>query len=92
MLTTSQAAAELGITTGRMRVLIRSGRVQATRTFDGYQIERAALKAIAVRTNGRPRKHTDNCGRTGRVGMVTNCKMDCGCWCHRPRKTKGAAQ
>lgn len=27
--------------------------------------------------------HTDDCGLTGKPGMVTNCKMDCACWCHQ---------
>jgi len=37
-----------------------------------------------MRAKNVGRKHTDNCGRTGRPAVVMNCKMDCGCWCHQP--------
>jgi hypothetical protein len=39
------------------------------------------------------RKHTDNCGRSGRTNVtVPNCKMDCACWCHKldPRSATAA--
>lgn len=33
-----------------------------------------------------PRKHTDNCGRTGKATMAS-CKLDCDCWCHKVPNT-----
>lgn len=31
-------------------------------------------------------KHTDNCGQTGRPGIVSSCRLECRCWCHRVTK------
>ncbi len=60
MLTTTQAAAELGITPSRLRVLIRSKRIPAQETMSGYRIDPRDLKAIAERPTGRPRKAVAN--------------------------------
>jgi excisionase family DNA binding protein len=55
-LTVAQAAEVLGVTPDRVRKLIVSGRLVATR-FGArvYQIEPAALEAVRNRTVGRPR-------------------------------------
>jgi excisionase family DNA binding protein len=52
--TTSTAAAELGVTPGRVRALIAAGRLQATLAGRDWLIEPKALDAVRDRKNGRP--------------------------------------
>ena len=54
LLTTETAAAELGVSAGRVRALIAAGRLRATRFGLGWLIERKALAAVRVRRPGRP--------------------------------------
>ena len=55
-LTTSQAAARLGVSQARVRQLILAGRLPATRHGRDWSIRPDALKLVAVRKAGRPRK------------------------------------
>lgn len=55
MLTVTEASTELQVSPCRVRVLIRSGRLRAVRKGGIWMIERAALGAVRVRVNGRPR-------------------------------------
>lgn len=55
LLTTAQAAAELGISDSRVRQLILAGRLKFIRVGQrGLLIERAALRAVRNRKPGRP--------------------------------------
>ncbi len=56
MLTTEQAAEQLGITPARVRVLIREGRLPAQNFGRAYMISEVDLKLIENRKPGRPRK------------------------------------
>jgi excisionase family DNA binding protein len=52
----TEAAAELGISPSRVRVLIAGGRLKASRIGERvYLIERADLRAVRSRPNGRPK-------------------------------------
>jgi excisionase family DNA binding protein len=55
-LTTTTVAVILGVTTRRVRALIKSGRLTATRAGRDWLIEPKSLDAVKVRTNGRPPK------------------------------------
>lgn len=55
-LTTTQAAARLGVTPARVRQLIRAGRLTAKRHGTDWVIDERALARVAVRKVGRPRK------------------------------------
>jgi excisionase family DNA binding protein len=55
-LTTSEAAEALGVSPPRIRQLILEGRLPATRRGRDLLIERADLRAVAVRKVGRPPK------------------------------------
>lgn len=55
-LTTNQAAAELGVTAGRVRAMIIAGRLKAT-TFNGvWMIAPRDLDKVRDRKPGRPKK------------------------------------
>jgi excisionase family DNA binding protein len=54
-LTVNQAAAELGITPGRVRILISSGRLRAEKVGVQYLIRPRDLEAVRVRKPGRPK-------------------------------------
>lgn len=54
LLTTAQAAAQLGITPNRLRVLIRKKRLPAVRFGRDWQIREADLRLVADRKAGRP--------------------------------------
>lgn len=55
-LSVTEAAAELGISPARVRVLIAGGRLKARRIGERvYLIERADLRAVRSRPPGRPR-------------------------------------
>ena len=57
MPTTQEAAEYLGISTGRIRQLISSGQLEATKGEQGWLIEQAALDARKAQAKtGRPRK------------------------------------
>jgi excisionase family DNA binding protein len=56
MLTTSQVAAELGVTTSRVHALIQSGRLPAQKMGRDYFIEKKDLAKVRVRKPGRPAK------------------------------------
>ena len=55
LLTTAQAATRLGITPGRVRVLIRSGRLPAEKVGRDWVIDETDLQSVSVRKPGRPR-------------------------------------
>ena len=52
--TTTTAAAELGVTRGRINAMIASGRLTAIRLGREWMIEPAALDAVRDRKPGRP--------------------------------------
>jgi excisionase family DNA binding protein len=54
--TTASAAAALGVTPGRIRAMIRAGRLRARRHGRDWSITAAALDAVRDRRPGRPRK------------------------------------
>lgn len=56
MLTTAKAAAELGVTPQRVRALIASGRLKATKEGRDWLIDPPDLEAVRIRKAGRPRK------------------------------------
>jgi excisionase family DNA binding protein len=55
-LTTEQAAARLGVTASRVRVLIRGGRLPAEKFGRAHVIKEADLRLVADRPMGRPPK------------------------------------
>jgi excisionase family DNA binding protein len=56
LLTTQQAAVELGITDSRVRQLIIDGKLPAQRFGRSHMIRRDDLKDVVVGNRGRPRK------------------------------------
>jgi excisionase family DNA binding protein len=54
LLTTGQAARELGISAGRMRQFVTEGRIPVTRTGPYNLIDRDDLEALRQRRPGRP--------------------------------------
>lgn len=56
LLTTSQAAAELGITDSRVRQLILEGKLPAQRFGRSHMIKRSDLKRVEIGKIGRPPK------------------------------------
>jgi len=58
LITSTEAAARLGLSLRRVQELIKAGRLKAT-VFNGtYAIRPADLAAVKVRKPGRPRKST----------------------------------
>jgi excisionase family DNA binding protein len=55
-LTTTEAAAALGVTPQRIRALIAAGRLRAVKVGRDWLIRPPDLEAVRVRTSGRPRK------------------------------------
>lgn len=55
-LTTAQAAKELGISPARVRQLVLSGRLKATKIGRDLFIARSALRVVRERKPGRPLK------------------------------------
>lgn len=55
-LTTTEAAARLGISPRRVQALIVAGRLPATKFGKAWMIEERHLSRVAVRKVGRPRK------------------------------------
>lgn len=56
LLTTQQAAAELGVTDSRVRQLIIDGKLPAQRFGRSHMIRRNDLKGVVIGNKGRPRK------------------------------------
>lgn len=56
LLTTEQAAARLGVTPSRVRVLIRKGRLPAQPFGRAYMIRAEDLKLVENRHPGRPKQ------------------------------------
>ena len=56
MLTTAEAAKELGVSPMRIRSLIYEGRLEAKKHGRDWLIEPEALEAVRVRKWGRPKK------------------------------------
>lgn len=54
ILSVEEAAVALGITPGRVRVLIRAGRLPASKFAGRWMVQRADLGAVAERRPGRP--------------------------------------
>jgi excisionase family DNA binding protein len=53
LFTTNTAAAELGVTAGRVRAMIAAGRLKATRTGRDWLVTPKALDAVRDRRPGR---------------------------------------
>jgi len=56
LLTTQQAADQLGVTDARVRAMIRDGRLRAERFGRAHMIREDELKLVADRKPGRPPK------------------------------------
>lgn len=56
LLTTQQAAAELGVTDSRVRQLIIDGKLPAQRFGRSHMIKRGDLKRVEIGNVGRPPK------------------------------------
>lgn len=56
LLTTAEAARELGVTPRRVRQLIADGRIAAKKVGRDYVIDPRSLKAVENRQTGRPKK------------------------------------
>lgn len=54
MMTTAQAAAELGISARRVQALIAAGRLAAVKAGRDWLIDPRALASVRNRPNGRP--------------------------------------
>ncbi len=59
-ISTSEAAALLGITRQRVIQLINHGRLRASKFANVYMIKQADLKDVEERTPGRPPKHSNS--------------------------------
>lgn len=58
-LTTSEAAAALGVSARRVIALIQSGRLPATKHGPVYLILKSDLRCVAHRPPGRPKRKQD---------------------------------
>lgn len=56
LLTTQQAAAELGVTDSRVRQLIIDGKLPAQKFGRSHMIKRSDLKDVVIGNRGRPPK------------------------------------
>ena len=56
LLTTQEAAEELGVTDSRVRQLIIDGKLPAQKFGRSHMIKRSDLKDVAIGNRGRPRK------------------------------------
>jgi excisionase family DNA binding protein len=68
MLSTPDAAAELGIGLRRVQVLIDNGRLPATKIGKVWIIRRADLELVRERPTGRPRKSPEEAKGETAVG------------------------
>lgn len=57
LLTTQQAAAELGVTDSRVRQLIIEGKLPAQKFGRSHMIKRGDLRLVVIGKRGRPRKN-----------------------------------
>ncbi len=57
LLSTNEASEKLNLSAIRIRQLIQSGRLPATKVGRDYVIQEKDLSLVAVRTNGRPKKN-----------------------------------
>jgi excisionase family DNA binding protein len=67
LLTTSEVAARLGVTTKRIQAMIRDGRLPAEKKGRDYLISEDDLKLVEDRKPGRPRKAQVQESRSKRV-------------------------
>ncbi len=58
LFTTSEAAAELGVSSTRVRAMIAAGRLKAAKFGRDWLISQRHLDAVRVRKPGRPRQNT----------------------------------
>ncbi len=56
LLSAKDVAEKLGVSDRRVRFLITSGKLPATRVGNSYVIQESDLKVVAERKNGRPKK------------------------------------
>ena len=56
LLTTQEAAAELGVTDSRVRQLVLDGKLPARKFGRSHMIKRSDLKLVVTGNRGRPRK------------------------------------
>ena len=56
LLTTQEAAAELGVTDSRVRQLVLDGKLPARKFGRSHMIKRSDLKLVVTGHRGRPRK------------------------------------
>jgi excisionase family DNA binding protein len=56
LLSAKEVAEKLGVSDRRVRFLITSGKLLATRVGNSYVIQESDLKVIGERKNGRPKK------------------------------------
>jgi excisionase family DNA binding protein len=56
LLSAKEAAEKLGVSDRRVRALITTGKLPATRVGNSYVIQESDLKTVAERVNGRPKK------------------------------------
>ena len=56
LLSAKEVAEKLGVSDRRVRFLITSGKLPATRVGNSYVIQESDLKVVAERKNGRPKK------------------------------------
>lgn len=68
LLTTQQAAEELGVTDSRVRQLIISGKLPAQSFGRSHVIKRSDLKNVVIGNRGRPRKDAGGNSQTKNEG------------------------
>lgn len=56
LLTTQEAATELGVTDSRVRQLVLDGKLPARKFGRSHMIKRSDLKLVVIGNRGRPRK------------------------------------
>jgi excisionase family DNA binding protein len=56
LLSAKEVAEKLGVSDRRIRALITTGKLPATRVGNSYVIQESDLKIVAERKNGRPKK------------------------------------
>jgi len=66
LLTTQDAADRLGVTTGRVRILILTGRLPAEKFGRAHMIREEDLKLVEDRKPGRPTKQTEQTNTTAK--------------------------
>jgi excisionase family DNA binding protein len=57
LLSTTEAARELGVSLRRVQALITAGRLAARRIGRSYVVDSRALEAVRVRRPGKPKKN-----------------------------------